>query len=113
MMTEAVRFQRPSKIMKGLNGDVVSAISAAKGEPDWMREFRLRSLEVFEEKPLPTWGADLRGVNFQELYYFARATDEKWDDWQNVPAELRRTYDDLGVRDAEQRYCGGLQAQNS
>lgn len=97
--------------MKGLNTEVVSAISEAKAEPNWMREFRQASFKVFEEKSLPSWDTELSHLDFEEFFYFMRPPGGKHGDWRNLPTGLRRAYDGLGVRDAEQRYCGGLQAQ--
>ncbi|MEO0300135.1 MAG: Fe-S cluster assembly protein SufB, partial [candidate division WOR-3 bacterium] len=70
---------------KGLTKKVVEDISSIKGEPDWMREFRLRSFEIFLKKPMPLWGADLKGINFDEISYYVRPTDRKGTSWEDVP----------------------------
>ncbi|WP_334145012.1 Fe-S cluster assembly protein SufB [Rhabdothermincola sp.] len=96
---------------KGLNADVVREISMLKGEPEWMTKFRLRSLEIFERKPLPTWGGDLSTLDFQDIYYFIRASEKQGKDWDEVPADIKNTFDRLGIPEAEQKYLSGVSAQ--
>jgi Fe-S cluster assembly protein SufB len=96
---------------KGLDAEIVREISAAKCEPEWMQSLRLGALDIFERRPLPTWGADLSQLGFQDFYYFIRPADRKWSSWQELPDGIRRTYEQLGVPDAERNYCAGLQAQ--
>jgi Fe-S cluster assembly protein SufB len=103
------RLEAPLRL--GLDADVVRSISAAKGEPDWMRDFRLNSLDLFHSKPLPTWGADLSQVAFDDICYYIRPADQKWNVWEDVPAGIRNTYEQLGVPEAERSFCAGLQAQ--
>jgi Fe-S cluster assembly protein SufB len=99
------------KAKKGLNKEVVEEISWMKSEPDWMRQFRLRSLEIFEKKPLPTWGADLSTIDFQNIYYYLKASKESAKDWNEVPSDVKRTFDRLGIPEAEQKFLSGVGAQ--
>jgi Fe-S cluster assembly protein SufB len=96
---------------KGLDAEIVRQISEMKREPEWMREFRLHSLETFFEKPLPTWGGDLSHLDFQDIYYYVRASDRQEKDWADVPEDIRRTYDRLGIPEAEKKYLAGVKAQ--
>jgi len=96
---------------KGLTRAIVAEISAIKGEPEWMRDFRLRAYEIFIRKPLPTWGADLSGVNFDEYTYYLRPTDRKGRSWDEVPEEIRRTFERLGIPEAERKFLAGVGAQ--
>ena len=73
------------KTKKGLDEEVVSAISEHKGEPDWMRQFRLRSLAAFRKKKMPNWGADLSDLDFENLYYYAKPTEQNSRSWEDVP----------------------------
>ncbi|MCA8989406.1 MAG: Fe-S cluster assembly protein SufB, partial [Planctomycetaceae bacterium] len=77
---------------KGLDAEIVSQISAMKGEPDWMREFRLKSLEIFEKKPMPNWGGDMSDLNFQDIYYYVKASTGQEKSWDDVPEDIRKTY---------------------
>src|SRR6267142_6758753 len=99
------------KSKKGLNRDIVAEISDMKGEPKWMREFRLKSLEIFEKKPLPTWGPDVSVINFQDIYYYVKPTSEEAKSWEDVPADMKRTFDKLGIPEAEQKFLSGVGAQ--
>ncbi len=96
---------------KGLTRQIVAEISAIKGEPEWMRDFRLRSYEIFIRKPMPTWGADLSGVDFDEYTYYLRPTDRKGRSWDEVPEEIRRTFERLGIPEAERKFLAGVGAQ--
>ncbi len=96
---------------KGLDREIVSQISEMKGEPDWMREFRLRSLEIFLEKPMPNWGGDMADLNFQDIYYYVKASDHQEKSWDDVPEDIRKTYDRLGIPEAEKKYLAGVKAQ--
>jgi Fe-S cluster assembly protein SufB len=96
---------------RGVDDELVRAISGSKGEPDWMRDLRLRSLHSFTARPLPTWGPDLSGLRLQDIYYFVPAETEKAQAWSDVPPEIRQDYSRLGVPEAERRFCTGLQAQ--
>ena len=99
------------KTRKGIDAEIVRQISKIKDEPEWMLDFRLKSLEIFEQKPMPNWGGDLDQLDFQNIYYYVRASDRQEKDWDDVPEEIRRTYDRLGVPEAEKKYLAGLKAQ--
>jgi Fe-S cluster assembly protein SufB len=96
---------------KGLDAEIVAQISEMKGEPDWMREFRIKSLEIFESKPMPTWGGDLSGINFQDIFYYVKASDKQEKSWDDVPEDIRETYERLGIPEAERKYLAGVKAQ--
>ena len=99
------------KPQKGLNAAVVKAISAEKQEPEWMLEYRLRALDVFQAKSMPNWGADLRDIDFDDIYYYAKPTDDRVKSWDDLPAEIKETYDRLGIPEAEQKFLAGVGAQ--
>lgn len=98
---------------KGLDAERVRQISEMKGEPAWMTEFRLKAYEHFCERPMPDWGntALLNGIDFEDIYYYVRATDGSERDWEDVPAEIKDTFDRLGIPEAEQKYLQGVSAQ--
>jgi len=96
---------------RGLRREVVEEISRQKGEPEWMREFRLRSLEVFWGKPLPTWGPDLSGIDFDRYYYYVRPTERPATTWEEVPETIKRTFEKLGIPEAERRFLAGVASQ--
>jgi Fe-S cluster assembly protein SufB len=96
---------------RGLNADVVREISFLKQEPEWMTKFRLRALEIFERKPLPTWGGDLSEIDFQNIYYFIRASERQGRDWEEVPEDIKKTFDRLGIPEAERKFLAGVSAQ--
>lgn len=98
-------------VPKGLSRQVVEMISDYKGEPEWMRKVRLQALEIFLRKPMPTWGADLSGVNFDEITYYASPTSRKVQSWDDVPEYIKRTYEKLGIPEAERKFLAGLGAQ--
>ncbi len=101
------------KSRRGLDRDIVAQISEMKGEPAWMREFRLRSYEIFLKKPMPTWGGDLTKIDFDNIFYYVRATDtdKPENDWNDVPADVKYTFDRLGIPEAEQKFLAGAGAQ--
>ncbi|MBU1706667.1 Fe-S cluster assembly protein SufB [bacterium] len=100
------------KLPKGLSQQVVEEISEQKQEPDWMREFRLKSLILFAQMPMPTWGADLSGVHFDDIFYYVRPTDRPPEhSWDDVPEEIKNTFDKLGIPDTEKKFLAGLGAQ--
>lgn len=99
------------KSQKGLNADIVRQISEMKGEPEWMLEYRLKAYELFLEKPMPNWGADLSGIDFDDIYYYVRASDKQGRSWDDVPEEIKNTFDRLGIPEAEQKYLQGVTAQ--
>jgi Fe-S cluster assembly protein SufB len=97
---------------RGLNEDVVREISALKNEPEWMLEMRLKGLRLFQKKPMPTWGADLSDIDFDAIKYFVRSTEKQATSWEELPADIKNTYDRLGIPEAEkQRLIAGVAAQ--
>jgi Fe-S cluster assembly protein SufB len=98
--------------LRGLSDAVVRDISARKNEPDWMLERRLKGLRLFDKKPMPTWGADLSGIDFDNIKYFVRSTEKQATSWDELPADIKNTYDKLGIPEAErQRLVAGVAAQ--
>jgi Fe-S cluster assembly protein SufB len=108
-------FKPINEVKKGLDRDVVAQISAMKDEPDWMREFRLRALEIFESKPMPTgfWGGNIQGypLDFQDIYYYVKPMEGQGKTWEDVPDEIKRTFDKLGIPEAERKFLAGVGAQ--
>ncbi|HYO85400.1 MAG TPA: Fe-S cluster assembly protein SufB [Dermatophilaceae bacterium] len=101
-----------STARRGLNEDVVSDISARKSEPAWMRALRLKSLRLFGKKPMPSWGSDLSGIDFQNIKYFVKSTEKQATTWEELPDDIKTTYDRLGIPEAEkQRLVAGVAAQ--
>ena len=97
---------------RGLNEDVVRDISAKKNEPEWMLEMRLKGLRLFEKQAMPTWGADLSGIDFDNIKYFVRSTEKQAESWEDLPEDIKNTYDKLGIPEAEkQRLVAGVAAQ--
>ncbi|QDU01423.1 FeS cluster assembly protein SufB [Gimesia chilikensis] len=96
---------------KGLNAEIVAQISEMKNEPAWMREFRLKSFEIFEQKPTPEWGGNLAELNYQDIHYFVRASEGQGRSWDEVPDDIRKTYDRLGIPEAEKKFLAGVKAQ--
>ncbi len=97
---------------RGLNTDVVEDISNRKNEPEWMLKLRLKSLRLFDRKPMPSWGSDLTGIDFQNIKYFVKSTEKQATTWEDLPEEIKTTYDRLGIPEAEkQRLVAGVAAQ--
>ncbi len=97
---------------RGLNEDVVRDISARKNEPEWMLKTRLKALRLFDKKPMPTWGSDLSGIDFDNIKYFVRSTEKQAASWDELPDDIKNTYDRLGIPEAEkQRLVAGVAAQ--
>ena len=97
---------------RGLSADVVADISALKSEPQWMLDFRLKALDMFERKPMPRWGADLSGIDFDNIKYFVRSSEKQAATWDDLPADIKNTYDKLGIPEAEKaRLVSGVAAQ--
>ncbi len=96
---------------RGLTRQVVEQISEMKNEPDWMRQFRLKALEAFEAKPLPMWGGNLSVLNFDQIRYYLKATDRQGRTWEDVPTEIKQTFDKLGIPQAEKKFLAGVGAQ--
>ena len=99
------------KSRKGLDRDIVEQISKMKGEPQWMTDYRLKAFEIFEKKPTPTWGADVGQIDFQDIYYYVKPTEKEAKTWEDVPADMKRTFDKLGIPEAEQKFLSGVGAQ--
>jgi Fe-S cluster assembly protein SufB len=95
---------------KGLTHDVIDMMSDKKGEPDWMRKFRHKALDIFWRKPMPKWGADLSGIDFDNIYYYIRPMDQV-KSWDDMPEDIKATWDKLGIPEAEKNYLGGVTAQ--
>ncbi|MBI3286442.1 MAG: Fe-S cluster assembly protein SufB [Chloroflexi bacterium] len=112
---ERFGFYDPEKYVfksrKGLNHQVIEEISWMKNEPDWMRQFRQRSLDIFYKKPLPTWGGDLSKIDFNDIYYYLKASDRQETSWDDVPADIKNTFDKLGIPEAERKFLAGVGAQ--
>ncbi|HEY5258392.1 MAG TPA: Fe-S cluster assembly protein SufB [Candidatus Baltobacteraceae bacterium] len=98
---------------KGLTREMVERISAMKDEPEWMRAFRLRAYDIFISKPMPTWGdtALLEEIDFENIHYFVRSTDKSERSWDDVPDDIKRTFDRLGIPEAERKFLSGVSAQ--
>ena len=99
------------KTPKGLNEYIVREISRIKKEPEWMLEYRLKSLKCFLEKPMPTWGVDLSRMNFDDYTYYNRPSDNLTDKWEEVPETIKNTFNKLGIPEAEQKFLAGASAQ--
>lgn len=99
------------KSRKGLDRKVVEQISFMKGEPAWMLEFRLKALEHFQKRPMPTWGGDLSKLNLDDIYYYVKPTDRESKSWEDVPDTIKGTFDKLGIPEAEQKFLSGVGAQ--
>jgi Fe-S cluster assembly protein SufB len=96
---------------KGLDAGVVAEISRIKDEPEWMTKLRLKAYRHFESRPLPTWGGDMTGIDFQDIYYYVTGTGKSVQSWDDVPDYIRRTYDRLGIPEAEKKYLAGVGGQ--
>ena len=97
---------------KGLSEEVVREISQTyKQEPEWMFQRRLKALKHYRSRPMPTWGADLSEIDFEDIYYYLKASDKSMKDWNDVPDYIKRTFDKLGIPQAEQKYLAGVGAQ--
>ncbi len=99
------------KPKRGLTTDIVQEMSWMKGEPDWMRDFRLKSLRHFERRPMPSWGGDMSGIDFDNIYYYIKPTDRQVDEWEELPEAIKATYEKLGIPQAERKYLAGVTAQ--
>lgn len=96
---------------KGLSEKIVEEISRIKQEPKWMLEFRLRALKIFYAKQLPMWGGDLTKINFDNIYYYVKPTEKQATSWENLPPEIKNTYDKIGIPEAEKKFLAGVGAQ--
>jgi len=98
------------KSRKGIDAEIVNQISDMKGEPKWMLDFRLRSLEIFQSKPMPGWGGNI-GLDFQDIYYYIKPSDGQGRSWDEVPDDIKKTFDRLGIPEAEKKFLAGVKAQ--
>src|SRR6201746_1029436 len=97
---------------RGLNEAVVRDISSKKSEPQWMLDLRLKGLKLFGRKPMPTWGSHLSGIDFDNIKYFVRSTEKQAASWEDLPEDIKNTYDKLGIPEAEKaRLVSGVAAQ--
>jgi len=96
---------------RGLTENVVREISKMKNEPEWMLEERLKALEIFYSKPMPQWGGDLSELDFDEIIYYVKPSEKQGRTWDEVPDEIKQTFDKLGIPEAEQKYLAGVSAQ--
>ncbi len=99
------------KSRKGLDREIVEEISYMKGEPQWMRDFRLRSLRTFERRPMPNWGANLGDIDFQDIFYYIKPTQNQGKSWDDIPEDIKTTFDRLGIPEAERNFLAGVGAQ--
>src|ERR687895_1473431 len=100
------------KAPKGLSRELVEQISEFKNEPDWMRAFRLKALDHFLARPQPTWGSPLLAeVDYDNIHYFVRASEKSSRTWDDVPDDIKRTFDKLGIPEAERKFLAGVGAQ--
>lgn len=99
------------KSPKGLSRQVVEEISAMKDEPRWMLDFRLKALEHFVKRPMPNWGPDLSGLDFNKIHFYVKPTEKSEKTWDDVPDDIKKTFDKLGVPEAERKFLAGLGAQ--
>ncbi|ADG40945.1 MULTISPECIES: Fe-S cluster assembly protein SufB [Leuconostoc] len=96
---------------KGINETIIRQISAKKKEPQWMLDYRLQAYQTYLDMPMQTWGPDLSDINFDDIYYYNKPTNDKYRDWDDVPAELKATFERLGVPEAERKWLAGSSAQ--
>ena len=96
---------------RGLTEEVVREISRRKEEPEWMLEYRLKAYEIFHSKPMPQWGGDLGELDFDEITYYVKPSERSERSWDEVPEEIKQTFDRLGIPEAEQKYLAGVSAQ--
>ncbi len=108
-------FKDPEKYVfkseKGLSRQTVEQISEMKKEPEWMLKFRLRAYEHFVKRPMPMWGGDLAHIDFNDIYYYLRPTDKVEKSWDDVPDKIKKTFDRLGIPEAEKKFLAGVGAQ--
>ena len=96
---------------KGLDKDIVAQMSEIKGEPGWMRDIRLNALEIFQQKPTPTWGGRVEDIDFNDIYYYVKPADREGRTWDDVPDNIKKTFDRLGIPEAERKFLAGVGAQ--
>ena len=96
---------------KGLDREIVEQISALKGEPAWMRDIRLKAFDIFLQKPMPAWGGNVAQMNFDDIYYYVKPSDREGRTWDDVPENIKKTFDRLGIPEAEKKFLAGVGAQ--
>jgi Fe-S cluster assembly protein SufB len=116
--TDTTRVAKPSPIVeddqgqlvakRGVSREVIADLSKIKGEPQWMRDLRLKSFDIFEKKPIPTWGVDLSDLDLDELVLYSPPEAGRFDSWDDVPEEMKKTYEDLGIPQAEREHLAGV-----
>jgi len=99
------------KSQRGLTAEVIEMISDTKGEPGWMKKRRLEAFEHFKQRPLPTWGGDLSQINFDSIFYYVKPTEAQASEWDELPPDIKKTWDRLGIPEAEKKYLAGVGAQ--
>jgi len=99
------------KPKRGLNEEIIQEMSWMKGEPDWMRQFRLKSYDRFVKRPMPSWGGDMSEIFFDQIYYYIKPTEKQVDAWDQLPDSVKNTYEKLGIPEAERKYLAGVTAQ--
>jgi Fe-S cluster assembly protein SufB len=99
------------KPKRGENEDIIREMSFMKKEPEWMLDFRLRSYKIFQSKPMPNWGGDTSGIDFDNIYYYIKPTEGQVDAWEELPDSVKDTYEKLGIPEAERKYLAGVTAQ--
>ena len=99
------------KPKRGISEDIVREMSWMKGEPEWMTDRRLKALRHFQRRPMPTWGGDMSGIDFDDIYYYIKPIDKQVNAWDQLPDSVKATYDKLGIPEAERKYLAGVTAQ--
>lgn len=99
------------KAEKGLNEEKIRVMSQMKGEPEWMLDIRLKAYKHFLSRPMPKWGSDLSGIDFDDIYYYIKPADRQGDDWEDIPGYIKDTFNKLGIPEAEQKFLSGVAAQ--
>ncbi|HZK66802.1 MAG TPA: Fe-S cluster assembly protein SufB, partial [Chloroflexota bacterium] len=99
------------KGQRGISARVVEEISRIKGEPQWMLDLRLKALKFFLARPMPTWGADLSEIDFDNIFYYVRPSEKQGRTWEEVPGYIKNTFDRLGIPEAERKFLAGVSAQ--
>ena len=99
------------KSRKGLDPEIINQMCDIKGEPDWMRQYRLDAYEIFKQKPMTKWGGDLSELDFDDIYYYVKASDRSERSWDDVPDDIKKTFDRLGIPEAERKFLAGVGAQ--
>ncbi len=99
------------KPKRGIDEAIIQEMSWMKGEPDWMRENRLRSFKHFQRRPMPSWGGDMSEIYFDDIFYYIKPTAKQVDAWDELPESVKATYDKLGIPEAEKKYLAGVTAQ--